>query len=109
MTDDIRHYTAADGPAMVAAGVPHLKKPSPVYLIRQTTPFTVATNEGLMSGKVGDYLAHDPKSGHVWPVAADYVLMHYQPISHRLADRSFDTAYELRWVRTAVSGGPDGG
>jgi len=26
----------------------------------------------------GDFIAHDPVSGHVWPVAADYVELHYE-------------------------------
>lgn len=55
------------------------KKRNPVYLERQDTEFQVETNEGVMTGKAGDYLAHDPISGHVWPVSAEYSTQHYEP------------------------------
>lgn len=54
------------------------KKRNPVFLIRQDEDFEVNTNEGLLNGKAGDYVAHDPISGHVWPVAASYVEVHYE-------------------------------
>jgi hypothetical protein len=54
------------------------KKPSAVYMKRiEDAPFEVETNEGTLSAKPGDYVAHDPKSGHFWPVSAEYVGMHY--------------------------------
>lgn len=55
------------------------KKRNPVYLQQQPEPFTVETHEGTLTGRPGDYLAHDPISGHVWPVAASYVEQHYEP------------------------------
>lgn len=55
------------------------KKRNPVYLEKQETEFQVETNEGVLAGKPGDFLAHDPISGHVWPVAASYVEQHYEP------------------------------
>ncbi len=75
----ITHYDTSDGPRIVEIGEPHLKKPNPVYLVHQASAFSVQTNEGLLTGQPGDYLAHDPISGHVWPVAASYVTQHYEP------------------------------
>lgn len=72
-------YSSADGPALVRTGVKMAKKRNPVYLLKQDTDFHVQTNEGLLGAKAGDYLAHDPISGHVWPVAASYVAQHYEP------------------------------
>lgn len=72
-------FTAADGPALVKHGVKMAKKRNPVFVQQQLADFEVATNEGLMKGHAGDYLAHDPISGHVWPVSASYVAQHYEP------------------------------
>lgn len=72
------HYTASDGDHIKAVGRTALKKPNPVYLVQSPEEFSVTTNEGdILSGKPGDYIAHDPISGHVWPVAASYVAQHY--------------------------------
>ena len=71
-------FTKADGPALVQTGAKMAKKRNPVYLARQEQAFQVETNEGVLTGKPGDYLAHDPISGHVWPVSADYVAQHYE-------------------------------
>lgn len=72
-------YTTSDGPRLVSEGTKMAKKRNPVYLQRQAETFQVQTNEGVLSGKPGDFLAHDPISGHVWPVAASYVEQHYEP------------------------------
>lgn len=72
-------FTKADGPRLVAEGAKMAKKRNPVYLQRQDAEFQVETNEGVLSGKAGDFLAHDPISGHVWPVSASYVEQHYEP------------------------------
>lgn len=72
-------FTATDGPTLVREGVAMKKKPNPVYMARQDEAFDVQTNEGMLSGKAGDFVAHDPISGHVWPVAASYVEQHYLP------------------------------
>lgn len=71
------HYTESDGTSILELGRKALKKPNPVYLIQSPEEFEVQTNEGLMKGKPGDYIAHDPISGHVWPVAESYVSQHY--------------------------------
>jgi hypothetical protein len=71
-------FTKADGPELVKASNKMAKKRNPVYLQRQVSEFTVETNEGVMTGRPGDYLAHDPISGHVWPVASSYVEQHYE-------------------------------
>ncbi len=76
----VQHYNSADGPKIQAAGAPMKKKPNPVYLLKLDEPFSVETAEGdTLSGKPGDYVAHDPISGHVWPVKASYVELHYEP------------------------------
>lgn len=72
-------FTTADGPGLVKLGDKMAKKRNPVYLIKQSEPFEVQTNEGVLGAKAGDFLAHDPISGHVWPVAASYVEQHYEP------------------------------
>jgi hypothetical protein len=75
----VENFTAADGPKIKATGVPMKKKPNPVYLLKQAEPFTVDSPEGRMSGNAGDFVAHDPLSGHVWSVLASYVAQHYEP------------------------------
>lgn len=54
-----------------------IKLPHPVPMIRMTSDFAVETNEGWAIGKAGDFMAHDPISGHTWPVTAEYVECHY--------------------------------
>lgn len=73
------HYSLADGPTIKELGTAMAKKRNPVYLMKQAEAFSVTTNEGdILSGKPGDFVAHDPISGHVWPVAASYVEQHYE-------------------------------
>lgn len=63
----------------VETWTPMQKKPSTVYMKRIVdAPFEVETNEDTVSARPGDYVAHDPKSGHFWPVSAEYVAMHYE-------------------------------
>lgn len=71
------HFSASDGPQVAEIGRKALKKPNPVYLVQLPEEFNVQTNEGPLKGKPGDYLAYDPISGHVWPVAESYVQQHY--------------------------------
>lgn len=73
----MRQFTKEDGVFIRTSGSKALKRPNPVYLVKQDEAFSVETNEGVLSGKAGDYVAHDPISGHVWPVAASYVEQHY--------------------------------
>lgn len=72
-----RMFTTADGPRLQAEGQRAIKRPNPVFLQRQEEAFSVQTNEGVLNGQAGDFVAHDPISGHVWPVAASYVEQHY--------------------------------
>lgn len=71
------HYTAADGPRLVEQGSKMVKKLNPVYMEQVSEPGTVETNEGTLTFKEGDFIAHDPISGHVWPVTNSYVTQHY--------------------------------
>lgn len=72
-------YSRTDGSLIRAIGVPMAKKPNPVYLHRVDGPFVVHTAEGPLRCEDG-YVAFDPMSGHVWPVDAEYVAMHYEPV-----------------------------
>ena len=58
----------------------YLKRPNPVYMKKMDVLFEVETNEGPLTGQPGDYVAHDPISGHFWPVAASYVKQHYDQV-----------------------------
>lgn len=71
-------YGPEHGPMVKDVGEEARKRPNPVYLLQSPEEFEVETNEGVLSGKPGDYIAHDPISGHVWPVAASYVEQHYE-------------------------------
>lgn len=72
------HYVQSDGPSIQERGDQAVKEPHPVFLVESDAPFSVSTNEGTLNGNAGDYLAYDPQSGHVWPVSAEYVDMHYR-------------------------------
>lgn len=72
------HFDKNDGQMLRENGRKALKRPNPVYLLGPVREaFTVETNEGELRGNVGDFVAHDPISGHVWPVSASYVTQHY--------------------------------
>ena len=58
-------FTQGDAAYLIAKGQRMVKLPNPVYLLRQDEPFRVQTTEGEMTGNPGDYIAHDPISGHV--------------------------------------------
>jgi hypothetical protein len=75
----MRLFTAADIPGIIQVGRKMAKKRNPVHLVKQHEDFEVQTNEGKLTAHAGDYLAHDPISGHIWPVAASYVEQHYEP------------------------------
>ncbi|MEO1479682.1 MAG: hypothetical protein AAFV01_14005 [Bacteroidota bacterium] len=66
---------------LLAAGANGVKRKNPVRLVRIPHPFVVKSNEGDVPGNEGDFLAHDPISGHYWPVSADYVAIHYELIT----------------------------
>lgn len=72
-------FNSEDGPNLVRGARKMQKKKNPVYMAQIQEPFNVDTNEGRLSANEGDYIAHDPISGHVWPVAASYVEQHYEP------------------------------
>jgi hypothetical protein len=56
-----------------------IKRPNPVFMIPVDEKCEVETNEGVLTADVGDFIAHDPISGHVWPIASSYVDQHYDP------------------------------
>lgn len=72
-----RVITTADGPRIQREGQRAIKRPNPVYLLALDEAVSVQTNEGLLHGDPGGFVAYDPISGHVWPVAASYVAQHY--------------------------------
>jgi hypothetical protein len=61
----------------------YIKRPNPVHMQRMKGPFEVDTAEGRMSCQDG-YLAYDHLTGHMWPVAADYVVLHYDRVSEEV-------------------------
>ena len=76
----MRLFTSdSHGSEILETGVKMQKKRSPVYLMQVLEDFQVMTNEGLLGGKPGDFVAFDPLSKHVWPVSKEYVQMHYEP------------------------------
>ncbi len=76
----MNHFSQKDAAKLRADGVAMMKKPNPVWMTQQAEPFSVETNEGTLNGKAGDFVAYDPISGHVWPVSANYVAQHYEPV-----------------------------
>lgn len=76
----MKYFSAANGEELRASGVPMREKPNPVWMNQQSEPFSVETNEGLLTAHAGDFVAFDPISGHVWPVAVSYVMQHYEPV-----------------------------
>lgn len=75
-----RRYAADDGARIKQTGARMIKRPNPVYMIQVTASCEVETNEGVLTAKPGDFVAYDPISGHVWPVAASYVAQHYDHV-----------------------------
>lgn len=71
------HFIQSEGPSIQERGREAIKEAHPIFLMLSDAPFTVSTNEGTLSGNAGDYVAYDPMSGHLWPVSAEYVDMHY--------------------------------
>lgn len=76
----MKTFSQADGPAIRTAGKKMQKRPNPVYMVPLTEDVMVDTHDGTLRGKAGDFVAHDPISGHVWPVAASYVAQHYDEV-----------------------------
>lgn len=108
------HYIQGDGPSIQERGREAVKEPHPVWLVESDVPFSVSTNEGTLNGNAGDYVAYDPMSGHVWPVSAEYVDIHYAWIDEgepeeSLAERAqareqslHDKLAEMEETRTAL-------
>lgn len=65
---------------------PFVKLASTVYMKRLTEDTLIETNEGEVIGKTGDWLAHDPASGHFWPVQDSYKEIHYIKYEHKRED-----------------------
>jgi len=59
---------------------PVVKRPSVVYMRRLMIPFEVETPHGVVTGRPGDVVAHDPVSGEFWPVNAAFVERWYTPL-----------------------------
>lgn len=76
----MKTWTTEDGGFIKDSGTPYRKKPSIVYLFQLEEQCEVETNEGVLIGNIGDYLAYDEFSGHVWPIHADYVEHHYDRV-----------------------------
>lgn len=86
------HNTAEKRAELVEQGFKMVKKPNPVYMLELDYDAMVETNEGWLRAPSGHWLAHDPISGHIWPVAPDYVEQHYDPAPEELPlDTPFET------------------
>lgn len=70
-------YGPQHGQVIQEGGTRMRKRPNPVYMLKLSSEATVETNEGTLRAHAGDFVAYDPISGHVWPVAASYVAQHY--------------------------------
>lgn len=84
-TTDWDYRNSDHGKFLLDNGAPMVKKPSTVYLHEMSEDFSVLTNEGHVEGSAGDFVAYDPQSGHIWPVSADYIAMHYEPDTTKAA------------------------
>ena len=73
----MRTWTTHDGAEIAASGTPMVRRPNPVYMKLASEAGEVDTDRGTVSVKAGDFVAYDPMSEQVWPVAADYVETHY--------------------------------
>lgn len=73
-------FHVGHGAAVRAEGVA-MSKVAPTWVVPIRVPFEVVTNEGVLTAEAGDFLAYDERSGHVWPVAAQYVALNYQPVA----------------------------
>lgn len=80
MTQEIRQFTQADGPAIKEHGVAY-RKTSVTWAMPIDEPiFIVQTAEGPMTAHAGDYLCYDETSGHVWPIPPSYVEQNYERV-----------------------------
>lgn len=88
MSIDLREgatsFDAEDGERIRRLGVKSVKKPNPVWLVQLDTDADVETDSGTLHAEAGSYLAHDPISGHVWPVTAECVEQHYDDVAPRM-------------------------
>jgi len=79
ITDDrVRFFTQDAGKDILRDGTKMIKRPNPVFVLKQDNYFAVDTAEGVMRGNPGDYVVYDPISGHVWVIKEDYLKMHYR-------------------------------
>lgn len=82
--EGMTHFDAVDGERIRKAGVKSVKKLNPVWLVQLEQACEVETDSGVLHAEAGSYLAHDPISGHVWPVTAEYVEQHYDDVTPRI-------------------------
>lgn len=74
----MERITQQHGAAIQATGKAMVKKQNIVYLRQLDEDTEVETAEGVLQGHAGGYVAYDPLSGHVWPIASNYAEMHYE-------------------------------
>lgn len=65
------------GEYIASAGNAYVRRPHPVFMVCMDHAFAVQTDSGVVMGQKGDWLCHDPVSGHVWPVKNSYKQSHY--------------------------------
>lgn len=72
-----------------------LKRPNPVFIVKQDAEFTVETDSGVLQGVAGDSVAYDPISGHVWPIKQSYLDQHYDDFDGTaVSETENDSAYQ---------------
>ncbi len=89
----MRIFTSADGETLQRLGVSMTKKPNPVVVLQWHEPFITKTDRGDVQAEAGDYVAYDPLTKIVWPLAQSYLDQHYVPTEPKdvlLEDRIFD-------------------
>lgn len=60
-------------------GAVEFRKTATVHAVKMQSGFSVLTEEGVMQGRPGDYLAQGP-AGECWPIKAEIFEATYVPV-----------------------------
>lgn len=63
---------------IVSLAFKEYRKTAPTWAVKMRTDFEVNTEEGIMSGRAGDWLAMGPK-GELWPIKSEIFAATYVP------------------------------
>ncbi|HTJ62110.1 MAG TPA: hypothetical protein VL333_13045 [Candidatus Saccharimonadales bacterium] len=104
----VQRITQEDGPRIAAEGRRAVKRANPVFLVELKDDAVVETVDGTLNGEAGGFIAHDPISGHVWPVKRSYVEQHYDfkqpgdPPSTVTSDTARELYKDVNAIRRAL-------